>query len=470
MTGINRHIIEKQFVELNLINSANAFEIRNELEYICKNELLPQIEKMFDKLIPENKILRLDNLEINAGTIASDNWKNDLLEIVIREISVKIEELKTEERYSAEETNTFIRSENNAQNIFFYFLENGTLPWHSGISSRAELNSLTGELMRTGDENFLNKMKDLLRDKSNSLNRLIHQTDENELKRISGLLFNEEYQSRILSMLNSALVNLNINYSQRKEILYRSWFEIHLGNYHGMTESELLLKTSLLISGSLHLEKGAEMKGSFINNLTDQLKNKKYSEDILKSIKEFPVKEIKISGSGKGLNTGYEFYINNSGLILIHPFLLKLFENAGYAENNKWISKELQQRAIALTQYIVTGNEEYPEFLLMLNKVMCGYEIPESLPSDIELSEFEKNEADDLLNSVTGHWKALRNTSVNGLRETFLMRNGKLTEDNNGWLLQVEDKTVDILLNKIPWGVSMIKLPWMDKILRVEWN
>jgi hypothetical protein len=38
------------------------------------------------------------------------------------------------------------------------------------------------------------------------------------------------------------------------------------------------------------------------------------------------------------------------------------------------------------------------------------------------------------------------------------------------WLLQVEAKTVDILLNQLPWGISMIKLPWMQRMLWIEWD
>ena len=69
------------------------------------------------------------------------------------------------------------------------------------------------------------------------------------------------------------------------------------------------------------------------------------------------------------------------------------------------------------------------------------------------------------------HWTALRSTSPDALRGTFLARPGKLSRRPDGdWLLQVEPLSYDILLDQLPWGISMIQLPWMPQMLRVEWN
>jgi hypothetical protein len=40
----------------------------------------------------------------------------------------------------------------------------------------------------------------------------------------------------------------------------------------------------------------------------------------------------------------------------------------------------------------------------------------------------------------------------------------------NDWQLDVERKAQDILLSKLPWGLSHIHLPWMPgKYLAVQW-
>ena len=471
MAGNKRNIIEKQYVDLNVLNEGDVFHLRNELEEVCKKELLPEIEKLFDNIVPADKLIRIESLEIDAGTIKSESWKKDFVEKVVREISEKIEMLNVEKFTGSEAAKTIINEEDNKQNMFLFFLENGSLPWYCGIKSRAELNSLLDDILRSGNQNFFNRLKDLLKNQKNSINRLILQFDESELNRLSETLYQEEYKTGILNILDSALNMLNIQYGQKKVMLYRKWFEILSSGKSGKSYAELMKEISLGILRSPQIKNDKELTYTFVNNLAEHLKNNKYSGEILKSLKgNIPVKEINLAEPDEALTSSSEFYIENSGLVLLNPFLIKLFENTGYVENKEWISKELQQRAIALTQYAITGKEEYPEFLLMLNKVICGYEITESLPFDIKLSEFEKNEADDLLNSVIGHWSAVKNTSINGLRESFFIRKGKLFFDQNGWLLQVEVKTVDILLNKLPWGISMIKLPWMKEMLRVEWS
>jgi hypothetical protein len=165
-----------------------------------------------------------------------------------------------------------------------------------------------------------------------------------------------------------------------------------------------------------------------------------------------------------------EVFINNAGLVLLHPFLHLLFENVGYTEKKIWMSDETRARSIALMQYMVTGAEAIPEFDLFLNKLMVGYPLEKTIPAEIRLSDFERQEADDVLRSVIKQWTALKNTSIEGLRSAFLMREGKMFTDDSGWNLKVEQKTMDILMNRLPWGLSIIKTPWMKTMMRVEWS
>ena len=61
--------------------------------------------------------------------------------------------------------------------------------------------------------------------------------------------------------------------------------------------------------------------------------------------------------------------------------------------------------------------------------------------------------------------------SIEGLRGTFLVRPGKLfRRDSGDDVLQVEGRSFDILLDRLPWGIGTIQLPWMKRILWVEWT
>jgi hypothetical protein len=119
---------------------------------------------------------------------------------------------------------------------------------------------------------------------------------------------------------------------------------------------------------------------------------------------------------------------------------------------------------------MTTGQLIAPEYSLLLPKLLCNVVLDVPLDSNVVLTEAEKEEAEALLRAVIRHWGSLGNTSIDGLRGEFLVRPGKLSVRYNGdWLLQVETRTVDILLDQLPWGIGMIKLPWMEQMLWVEW-
>jgi hypothetical protein len=122
-----------------------------------------------------------------------------------------------------------------------------------------------------------------------------------------------------------------------------------------------------------------------------------------------------------------------------------------------------------LLHYLATGEVEVAEFDLTLQKILCGYLSENTLPASIILTDKEKAETDNLLKAVLSHWEPLKNTSIVGFRSTFLQRNGNLELKESGWLLTVEQKTIDILLGKLPWGFSTIRMPWMREMISVDW-
>jgi hypothetical protein len=126
---------------------------------------------------------------------------------------------------------------------------------------------------------------------------------------------------------------------------------------------------------------------------------------------------------------------------------------------------------VCLLHHLATGDEPAPEHRLALAKVLCGVPLDEPVELDVGLTADETNEAIALLGATIGHWEALRDTSPDALRGEFLMRPGMLAVDADGdWVLRIEARTVDILLDLLPWGISLIKLPWMRRLLRVEWR
>lgn len=163
-------------------------------------------------------------------------------------------------------------------------------------------------------------------------------------------------------------------------------------------------------------------------------------------------------------------YIRNAGLVLLHPFLPALFSHLKLIEENTWIDEASVYRAVMAMQFMITDKDETEESDLILNKILCGIAIDKVVPTTSKFDKATKTECGNLLNAVLGHWKVLKSTSTAGLRETFLQRNGKLSRVADGWLLQVEQKAIDVLLDHLPWGIGIIKLQWMNEMLVVEWR
>jgi hypothetical protein len=91
------------------------------------------------------------------------------------------------------------------------------------------------------------------------------------------------------------------------------------------------------------------------------------------------------------------------------------------------------------------------------------------IPMTMNISDVEKETSEMMLNGVLQNWNKLKSSSIDALRDGFLMREGYLEEGPDSWQLDVEKKTLDILLNSLPWGYGNIKLSWMKKRLIVTW-
>lgn len=167
---------------------------------------------------------------------------------------------------------------------------------------------------------------------------------------------------------------------------------------------------------------------------------------------------------------GTVYYINNAGLILLHPYLSFCFDALGLREGQQFKDEAAKHRAVQLLGYLAYGEEEIPEYDLVLPKILCGILPAEPVKRFIPLTNAEKNEANELLAAVISHWNALGNTSPDGLRGNFLLREGKLEWKEEEWQLYVTQQAYDMLLNRLPWGFSVVGLSWMPWLIKTVWT
>ena len=164
--------------------------------------------------------------------------------------------------------------------------------------------------------------------------------------------------------------------------------------------------------------------------------------------------------------------VGNAGLVLIGPYLPRLFEALGLLSDGKFVDARASERAVHLLQYAIDGlREAAPESELVLNKVLCGLDPAVVIGRRFNSSSEERALVDGLLGAVIEHWSILGSTTAAGLRETFLQRRARLERrPDGGWTLTVEPGSFDILIDRLPWGYAMQKHAWMREVLHVEWR
>ncbi|MCW5618832.1 MAG: hypothetical protein KIS65_06445 [Nitrosomonas sp.] len=173
---------------------------------------------------------------------------------------------------------------------------------------------------------------------------------------------------------------------------------------------------------------------------------------------------------GFACQPGEEFYIDNAGQVLAAPYLPRLFSLLGLMDADVFIDRTAAERAVPLLQFMVNAKNESPEYQLLLNKILCGLTPGIPIQSRIVLSPHEHDTIEGLMRGMIQNWKTIGNTSISGLRETFLQRRGRLILQEEIWFLTVEPGPFDMLLDNLPWSFSVIKHRWMERAIHVTWR
>jgi hypothetical protein len=162
--------------------------------------------------------------------------------------------------------------------------------------------------------------------------------------------------------------------------------------------------------------------------------------------------------------------VPNAGAVLVWPFLPRMWEVLDLTRGQRFVDESAAQRAALLLQFIVYERTTAPEYQLTLNKLLCGVHSQTPMSREIEMTVEETSLVEQMLSALISHWKVLGNTSIRGLRETFLQRPGYVSLKEDGWHLHVQRGPFDMLMDKLPWSISTIRYPWMENPLWVQWN
>ncbi|SHF18406.1 hypothetical protein SAMN05443144_10656 [Fodinibius roseus] len=490
-------------MDLHLAERSKADPIRDRVSTICREQIIPALSEICDKLTENQEQLFLNRLELDLGVIPEDELEQVLVSKLVDTFEEQIKELilnsdidsgmasLTGKKEQGEDSTSRSRVD-----VLMHYFRRGTIPWwcpYPGTDIRGWIEEQFSEDARS----FLSAIERELGSPA-VRGRVIRHFSDAQFRR----LFEARQLTEVFRFYESVrqAVRSEPGQTSRSWKTIRNVFLDALLERVGGTGSSPSTPSS---SGSQPLsdaQKKRVVAGAVYLLVEEQGLSRKIIDAIIsdgppgislfsddeweRAFDEFdsssgsrpadttkdPPPKADIPSGPTGAKEEDQFIeIQNAGLVLVWPYLNKLFEHLDFVEEGAFVSDPATHRAVHLLHFIAAGHEEGEEHKWPLNKLLCGLEPEGLVPEDIELSDREKEEAVAMVKSTIDHWKALKNTSVGGFRETFLQRQGILRSDPHGWKVEIERITYDILLDKLPWPISVINLPWNEEVIHVQW-
>jgi len=467
----------------------------------------PEMEKIMDAKAGNESYLKIKNLSLDCGTIPYEHWEKNLVEAIKRNLSYQLQAL------SGTKISMGKNFEEHQWNKLLYFLKKGYYPWSSSLSAGTDISlsltkvqllefaqhykyssnfskrftasispkvkvSLLNAFLKYGDT-FTKRLSNALlvnmKGNSKMYNWVLHSINDVFLTHqsiplsrfittlLSHTVKSKKIENKGFAVMAESMIKMSNEYPPIINA-FETVFEEQGDNTFRQNRFKLL---QLLYNKNKQVNAGQAYQRWMDQIQQDQqIANGKidFDEDAhLGAVK------LKANPSDDEITDNDSLFIANAGIVILHPFLPAFFEEIEglTLEENK---KVCLDNCLEMLEYLVYGNNEHGEQYYPFNKILCGRNVEDVFVPSKNLSMDMIDKADSFLKEVISHWKVLKNPSLEGFRETFLQRNGKLTQVSKGWKLEVEKKGVDILMGSLPWGLGIIKLPWTEKIIYVEWN
>ena len=425
-----KHLVRKQVITLELDAGQNAFSIQQQARDYYYQQIAPALEKLFDELSSENEIIQIEKLEISLGDLG---WKNDHFTLDANSIYQILKQTfaktvsATPNNFNANTLVSYKTSEENSCLQWLYYLEKGVLPWQVQVTDAKWLDQVLHQLAI--DHVLIEKIRKLIINDAWFLARLVREHHEDFLQHIAEVITAKRHPDLIEKVRTFA--NQSSAASVEKHFTKKEIWEQVLKHYAaGKTDPDF--------------QEILQNEKEIIPESTDRIDKETIQEGM---------------------------FCQYAGLVLLHPFFTHLFNHLFLLEDGKFNNAASLEKAVLLLYFIATGKTEAKDYELVVPKIFCGMLLHEVISEDsFLLTEVEREEATNMMHAAIEQWDIIRNTSVEGLRESFLAREGKLLIKDSGIELRIESRGIDVLLDRLPWNLSLIRFPWLDKLIHVEWR
>lgn len=471
---INKVVLDFSFQKK---EKENALQVSKAFFY---DKALPQLNSFFK---PTAEHIYIDKLEIDLDKTTAENFENDFLRVLTRSFETHLQ--LTKKKIGAVQD---LQAYFNADTVFF-FLAKGYWNWNFQQKAAEKITILLRDLF-SNEQAVLQLLKKLELQESLPAERLIYLVSGDAILRnsLTGVLIK---QHPALSMIIPALPD-DWKIRSGKSTDFYFFFtralikspplcQVHeiimllksIVDQHYFSVNSFATKTGKANDRKNEIKKTNERINTigdlklFFANIDNQALHKIIIPELL-------LEHVENTWDDHNANTSDteigKIGISNAGLLLFYPYLVYVFAELKWiTADKKFMNRLAQQKAILFLQYVVNGKNRQAEYQLVLNKILCGWPIHLPLKDRVNLTATEKAVAADLAESLKEHWTVVKNTSVPGLIQSFVARPGLIQKTSAGYLIQVERRTIDILLDSLPFGLTIIKLPWNEYIINTEW-
>ncbi|HAB16742.1 MAG TPA: hypothetical protein DCE44_09865 [Verrucomicrobiales bacterium] len=475
-----RHIIQRQVLELRLPESLTRRPVESEVEFLLTHEVWPKLDAICSRFEVAGQTVHFDRLEIEVAAMPPAKLRSQWSREVCRQFEADLRRRLASLTFSPNlfGDDTAIASPELATSAatperahptetakleaLNFFLRHGLLPWWWD-RNKANMERLVTELLEVATPG----MRHLLRSSllaTETATRVSAQFSSKTMRAILELLVADPQSGRATVALHERITR---------------HFPL-MASFHSKPAALMALEACLLSASCRLIGR---------SNLNE-------SEVVAEMLKQVPPLNLELMEAALGASpsgtkgqraaelsdgravsippTDADLTTDTAGLVLLWPYLERFFAQLELIKDHAFRDPATRWRAVHLLHFLAMGEEGAPEHTLALPKVLCAVPFAEAVPFSVGLTETEKSESEQLLRAVIRNWPPLKNTSIGGFRQSFLQREGRLAlpEDATpmpGWKLRVERKGHDILLDQLPWGLYLVKLPWMPQPLYVEW-
>lgn len=492
-----KHSIQSIIFDVSLPDRADVEVFSESVRAMDIQAVFERIFKQYDTI---SKRILIENLTLDLGNVSYDDLEEKLKEALAEKLHQVIDSHAQLFSFTA-----LLNEDESALEALMEFLKFGSLNWTYKNIQDFDIEVIIKKIIHSKSTVIKQKLSEIITYRVVQ-ERLIRYISDDSFRAIYLLFINETELSFIMELIAFFKQNF-INNAMNKNSFIHEILLQNIALTHFRSNRIEVLTQQLIQKIDIRINNDIEQQKAIIQNLKKIQEKHQNQVIFLKSLVFFQTKleektgwffdkknksetdeksiqkneEKKFIKDDELINEAIEldeedkpesYFIENAGLVIVWYHFPQLLKHLGLVQNRQFVDTKAQMKALTVLDFIVFGNRKIKEHGLTLNKLLVGLEPEDTIEISLPLSDNEIVIINDFLEeAIIKQWAILKNTSIEGLREAFLKRSGKLTRTANGWFLQVESKGgIDILLDSLPWGLSFVKLNWMPKPLIIEWK